>query len=664
MWRNSMPKIYAHRGGAGYFVENTLKAFEFAIELGCAGAELDVHLTQDGEIIVHHNDKLNHKFARKADGNWITPEEEALFKQLTLEKVQQYTVGEPNPKTHNHKTWPNLLPEPNQPIPTLGQVIDLAQKKSDSFELIIEIKTDIFDTNQTWLPLVDKVLDLVKQKDFTQRVKFCSFNWNTLLYIQQQAPDIPLWFTTHPISWLQEGEVPKSDIPPRQETLQNIRQAWLTGNAPWYAGHQPQNLEDFPKVIKQLGGEAWFCHHTDATPTNLIATHDQALQLATWSVNLKDADVLEKIDFVDELCVDYPKHFLIRPTESQDRHINLYKKELHRVRCVIDNIESESSIKSNWISDGRIKVSIICITFNHAKYIEAAITSFLSQKTTFPFEIIVHDDASTDGTSEIINYYADRYPDLIKPIIQKENLYSRGLNRTKFWLEQARGDYFAFCEGDDYWLLENKLQTQVDLMDKNTDCIVCQHDQVNLYENKLSARFSYSGERKKKYATNKYNKEDQILIKAPFIKIRSCLIRATKEYKSLIESTHLPYSVLAGDQVLSSRLGLLGKQIYIKNFKGSVYRVHKGGAWSGLSSIEKNIHSFAWRAYLFEYYLHLDMFDVARYFFNSASKKSKYIKEITDGNYSSDYFQKTAMLRSAQALYKRHIFIKNINKNI
>ena len=131
-----MPKIYAHRGGAGYFVENTLKAFEFAVELGCAGAELDVHLTKDGEVVVCYNDKLNHKFARKADGNWITPEEETPHNQLTLEQVQQYTVGEPNPKTHKHRTWPNLLSEPNQTIPTLAQVMELVKEKSDSFELV------------------------------------------------------------------------------------------------------------------------------------------------------------------------------------------------------------------------------------------------------------------------------------------------------------------------------------------------------------------------------------------------------------------------------------------------------------------------------------------------------------------------------------------------
>jgi glycerophosphoryl diester phosphodiesterase len=320
-WRSQMPKVYAHRGGAGYFVENTIKAFEFAVELGCDGAELDVHLTKDNQVIVHHNDKLNYKFARKSDGSWITPSEEKPIHQLTLAEIQQYTVGEPNPVTHSLEKWPNLLPEENQSIPTLTQVIDLVKQKSSSFELLIEIKTDIFENNQAWMPLVKNVLDIIQQNNFFHRVKFCSFDWNALLFIKQEAPLIPLWFTTHPLSWFKEGDVPKTDIPPRLETLQNIRQAWLSGNAPWYAGHQPTSFEDFPKVIKQLGGEAWFCYHADVTPANLIATHDQPLQLATWSVNLKDADALKKLNLVDALCVDYPKYRFVKVQEELKEHI-------------------------------------------------------------------------------------------------------------------------------------------------------------------------------------------------------------------------------------------------------------------------------------------------------------------------------------------------------
>lgn len=303
-----MPKVYAHRGGAGYFVENTLKAFEFALELGCDGAELDVHLTKDGEVVVHHDAILNYKYTRKADGNWLTLEDEVLLNELTLKQIQQYTVGEPNPETHNSKTWPNLLPEPNQRIPTLLQVIKLVQQKSDTFELVIEIKTDIFNTNQEWLPLVKKVLEIIQQRQFSPRVKCCSFNWNALLFIQQQNPEISLWFTTHPLSWLQETELSKTHIAPRTETIQKIRQAWQSGNAPWYASQQPKEVEDFPKIIKSLGGEAWFCFYADASDTLLAACHDKNLKLSSWSVNLRDAQAIKNTNNLDSICLDYPTY--------------------------------------------------------------------------------------------------------------------------------------------------------------------------------------------------------------------------------------------------------------------------------------------------------------------------------------------------------------------
>ena len=85
------------------------------------------------------------------------------------------------------------------------------------------------------------------------------------------------------------------------------------------------------------------------------------------------------------------------------------------------------------------------------------------QKTTFPIEIIIHDDASTDGTAKIVKEYADKYPDLIVPILQTENQYSQGIKPSQnFVFPRARGKYIAFCEGDDYWTDPYKLQKQVD----------------------------------------------------------------------------------------------------------------------------------------------------------------------------------------------------------
>lgn len=115
-----------------------------------------------------------------------------------------------------------------------------------------------------------------------------------------------------------------------------------------------------------------------------------------------------------------------------------------------------------------IAVSIFCNTYNQEKYIKNALDSFLHQKTSFPFEIIVHDDASTDSTPAIIREYVKNYPHLIKPIFESINQYSQGIKfvKTKM-IPLAKGQYIAFCEGDDFWIDENKLQKQYDAITKN-----------------------------------------------------------------------------------------------------------------------------------------------------------------------------------------------------
>ena len=113
-------------------------------------------------------------------------------------------------------------------------------------------------------------------------------------------------------------------------------------------------------------------------------------------------------------------------------------------------------------------VSIGCITYNHAPYIRQCLEGFLMQKTTFPFEIIINDDCSTDGTTEIVKEYADKYPDLIIPIFHEENQYQKGVRGiyAKFVYPKVRGKYIALCEGDDYWIDPLKLQKQVDFLEE------------------------------------------------------------------------------------------------------------------------------------------------------------------------------------------------------
>lgn len=131
------------------------------------------------------------------------------------------------------------------------------------------------------------------------------------------------------------------------------------------------------------------------------------------------------------------------------------------------------------MENNTIKVSVICLTYNHEKHIARALDGFVNQKTNFDFEVLVHDDCSTDGTAEIIRDYAQRYPDIIKPILQTVNQYSQGI-----WIDRdivaplAKGRYVAYCEGDDYWSDPNKLQKQYDFLSANPSYSACAHKTV------------------------------------------------------------------------------------------------------------------------------------------------------------------------------------------
>lgn len=123
-----------------------------------------------------------------------------------------------------------------------------------------------------------------------------------------------------------------------------------------------------------------------------------------------------------------------------------------------------------------VQVSIVCNTYNHQKYIAQALDGFIQQEASFPFEVLIHDDASTDGTADIIRDYERTYPQLIKPIYQRVNQYSQhiSINRN-FQLPRAKGKYIAICEGDDYWTDVNKIQKQFEVLENNDEVDMCAH---------------------------------------------------------------------------------------------------------------------------------------------------------------------------------------------
>lgn len=134
------------------------------------------------------------------------------------------------------------------------------------------------------------------------------------------------------------------------------------------------------------------------------------------------------------------------------------------------------------MGDDGLMVSVWCLAYKHEKYIRDAIEGFLMQKTNFRFEIVIHDDASTDGTVGILKGYEEKHPELIRVIYEDENQYSKYEYPSQFFCgiprRELKGKYIAFCEGDDYWIDPDKLQIQIDYMESHPDCVMTVHNAV------------------------------------------------------------------------------------------------------------------------------------------------------------------------------------------
>ena len=216
-----------------------------------------------------------------------------------------------------------------------------------------------------------------------------------------------------------------------------------------------------------------------------------------------------------------------------------------------------------------IKVTIRCITYNQKDYIRQCLDGFVMQRTNFRFEAIVHDDASTDGTAEIVREYAEKYPDIIKPIFETENQYSKHDGSLgRIMNANTRGKYVAICEGDDYWTDPLKLQKQADFLDANPQCSVTYHACKNVFSTPCKVNILCGESVKESYSYI------DILSFYPFQ-------TATVMYRKEILNSDLykkaqAIGCPAGDQILfltASRLGTIEGV----NEKMSVYRRHEGG---------------------------------------------------------------------------------------
>ena len=141
---------------------------------------------------------------------------------------------------------------------------------------------------------------------------------------------------------------------------------------------------------------------------------------------------------------------------------------------------SEQELTRAWSGSTQPVVSIICCTYNQEKFISRTLEGFLSQRTNFPFEVVVQNDASSDGTKQIIERFSQLYPSVIKAFHHSENVYSNGVKPGPMAIARSRGEFVAMCEGDDCWIDENKLQTQYDALTRHPEIDICFHPSEEL----------------------------------------------------------------------------------------------------------------------------------------------------------------------------------------
>lgn len=293
----------AHRGGADLWPENTLPAFEGAIACGADGAELDVHLSSDGELVVFHDETLKPAIVRR-NGVWIT--ERTPIKTLTAAELAKLDAGTLQPGTAYARRHPKQAKLDGVPIPRLADVIALAKAKSDTFTLWIELKTDLLHTENGADPiaLAEAAVALVEAMDFTSRTVFVSFDWRCLNRVRQLNSHVPFYATTLPQTWFGTDYPAPEHGPPAPAELAIWRAASDAG-APWEAGFHPRDFGSLQGAVAALGATGWFPFWRDITATTATATREAGLKLAAWTVPAAAAGKMA--DFgLHAICCDDP----------------------------------------------------------------------------------------------------------------------------------------------------------------------------------------------------------------------------------------------------------------------------------------------------------------------------------------------------------------------
>ena len=264
-----------------------------------------------------------------------------------------------------------------------------------------------------------------------------------------------------------------------------------------------------------------------------------------------------------------------------------------------------------------LTVTIHCLAYNHEPYIRQCLDGFVMQKTNFRYEAIVHDDASTDSTAAIIKEYAEKYPDIIKPIFETENQYSKKDGSiTRIMNEHTHSKYVAICEGDDYWIDPLKLQKQVDFLEKSSEYIMCCSDAVIQTNNGILEWCRYPHNQDVKL-------EDIIINGGWFLQTATLIYRKEllSGYPDFCKKCHV------GDYPLMLWAGVNGKIFWMAE-KQVVYRYSIGNSWTSTYNKQELANKIkGWRSEI-DMLQGLDDYSNNKYHFFFVKRQVDFIRNI------------------------------------
>ncbi len=266
--------LVGHRGAAGLAPENTLAAFRKAMEFRVDGLELDVFVSADGEVVVHHDFMLKPEITRTIDGHWLSDQDRKAIKDLTLDQLKSYDVGRLKTSTVYARRYPHQQPVDGERIPILREVIGLLKERNDTQTgLWVEIKTSPETPELTPGPdqVVEAVIAVLKSESVLNRSRILSFDWRPLLYCQKRYPEVPLVFLSY-----------------SGTNLDNIKPGH-PGPSPWTAGI---DVDDFggsiPRAIHHLGGRNWGPHFRSLRADAVAEAHRLGIKVFPWTPDDKD----------------------------------------------------------------------------------------------------------------------------------------------------------------------------------------------------------------------------------------------------------------------------------------------------------------------------------------------------------------------------------------